>query len=230
MAKISSSSGLSGIIVLGMATVVIVAVIGSIAFFRNVQIGKPASTMRAVQDTVDRSLFQQLEEENKSLQKQIIEIKKSKVTEAHVSTTKEKEEKEKLDKKVKQLTDYKKKREESIQSISKRQLLRRYGPSPHYVEVELSFDPASNLADASKPAGEDTEVFMIQLAPVDEMPATVFHFLEQVNETLFDGASFHRNAGHVVQGGPAPNFESTGKANLNKRLKETGLFQVPFQE
>ena len=230
-------AGLSGLVAIGMVAVVLIAAAGTVSFFRGMRNrgGKPPATMRgggAGGNTVDRSLYEHLQEENKSLQKQIVEIQKSRVTEAHVSNTEDKKEKDKLEKSVKRLTDYKQRMHQNIQSISKRQLLNKYGPGPHYVEILVSFDPASNLADFTKPRGNDTDVILIQMAPVDEMPATVFHFLEQVNEKLYDGASFHRNAGHVVQGGPAPNFESVaaGGGNPMKRFKETGLAGVPFQE
>ena len=74
-------------------------------------------------------------------------------------------------------------------------------------------------------------MLLIELAPVDEMPATAFWFLEQVNATVYDGCSFHRNAGHVVQGGPAPNFETVqGVRSVMQKFAETGLESVPFQE
>ena len=37
------------------------------------------------------------------------------------------------------------------------------------------------------------------------MPTTVLYFLRQVRDGLLDGAVFHRNAHHVLQGGPGPN-------------------------
>ena len=69
----------------------------------------------------------------------------------------------------------------------------------------------------------------MQLAPADQMPATVFWFLEQVNATLYDGTSFFRNAGHVIQGGPVANFEFKGQ-NIMKKFVTSGLEGVPFQE
>lgn len=136
------------------------------------------------------------------------------------------------DKKHKKLFEYYKTSKihtkQAIKALLKRQLLDKYGPDPHYVEMVISFDPQSNIADTSRGVN-DTSTILIQLAPTNDLPATVFWFLEQVNATLYDGASFHRNAGHVVQGGPVANFESKGQ-NIMQKFKTSGLEGVPFQE
>jgi hypothetical protein len=121
---------------------------------------------------------------------------------------------------------------EMIQLISKRHLVEKYGVGPHYVEMLLSFDPQSNIADKNKgKSDDDTAILLIEMAPIDEMPTTVLWFLEQVNATIYDGCSFHRNAHHVVQGGPIANFETTddGKSVM-KKIRTTGLDSIPFQE
>ena len=61
------------------------------------------------------------------------------------------------------------------------------------------------------------------------MPYTVNHFLQQVSLGLWNGCSFHRNAGHVVQGGPITNHLNPG-ARLNVAFKEADLGSVVFQE
>ncbi len=65
---------------------------------------------------------------------------------------------------------------------------------------------------------------------MEELPHAVYWFLEQVSRKLYDGCSFHRNAGHVVQAGPAPNFLSGPNPRLNKRFKDAGFYNVLFQE
>lgn len=121
--------------------------------------------------------------------------------------------------------------EGQIKQLSKRELIEQYGEGPHHVEILFSFDPESNIADPTKKDNEtDTESLLIELAPTDEMPSTVFFFLKQVNATAFDGNSCYRNAGHVIQCGPAPNHESEDGVNLRKVFTDLGLENVPFQE
>ena len=89
------------------------------------------------------------------------------------------------------------------------------------------------------------------------MPHSVHFFLEQVSRNLYDGCSFHRNAGHVVQGktlferklicystlhcishnyqssfyegGPVTYYKNEG-ARPRKLFVESGLTSVSFQE
>jgi hypothetical protein len=121
-----------------------------------------------------------------------------------------------------------------IQLISKHHLIEKYGKGPHYVEILLSFDPQSNIADLTRstPNDDDTAILLIELAPITEMPATVYWFLEQINATIYNGAAFHRNAHHVVQGGIIANFVTkTGDIHrINELIRTTGLDSIPFQE
>lgn len=115
---------------------------------------------------------------------------------------------------------------QAIKALSKRLLMEKYGVGPHFIEMNVSFDPNSNIYSDSIPFGS----IILELAPISQMPAIDFWFLEQINHTLYDGASFHRNAGHVLQAGPVANFETPVNANLMQRFRESGLEGVPFQE
>lgn len=133
---------------------------------------------------------------------------------------------EEMQKRIDTLLKYKQKMKTTLQNWSKERLLDKYGPGPHYVEIELAFDPSSNIfAD-----GPDTDRITIELASEEDMPHSVLWFLDQVDRRLYDGCSFHRNAGHVIQGGPAPNFLTVPNAGLVKHFKESGLQSVLFQE
>jgi cyclophilin family peptidyl-prolyl cis-trans isomerase len=95
------------------------------------------------------------------------------------------------------------------------------------VAIQVQFDPASRELSGSL---VDTGTIVLELAPVNELPHVVYWFLEQVNRKLYDGTSFHRNAGHVVQGGPAPNFLSPPNPQIHKRFNESGFDSILFQE
>lgn len=95
------------------------------------------------------------------------------------------------------------------------------------MEILVAFDPEFPVVNED---GNDSQRIVIELAPVDEMPHVVYWFLEQVSRGLYDGCSFHRNAGHVVQGGPAPNFLSKPDPRLHKRFKDSGFYSILFQE
>jgi hypothetical protein len=103
----------------------------------------------------------------------------------------------------------------------------RFGPGPHRVEIRVQFDPASRKESETL---EDTGTIIIELAPVEELPHVVYWFLEQVHRKLYDGTSFHRNAGHVVQGGPAPNFLSPPNPQIHKRFKDAGYDVITAYE
>jgi cyclophilin family peptidyl-prolyl cis-trans isomerase len=119
---------------------------------------------------------------------------------------------------------------QSIQKLSRYAMLERFGPGPHHVEIEVAFDPASSGGNNKKVDDGQNNKIILELAKVEEMPHSVFWFLEQVTRGLFDGASFHRNAIHVVQGGPHTNFMSPPNANLYNRFKHSGFEHVMFQE
>ena len=247
---------MSGVVILAVSLLAMVATLGTIMLFvRTLPTTRPSwsgiratgvalsSSSNNIRTMVDRSLYDHIRQDNMLLQKQVIEMKKSQVTQAHVVTTDEQTRATALGQHVARLNDVTRQLRHEIQTISKRALWSKYGPGPHYVEFVLAFDPASNVASAAHPIppqqqqqhDDNTVSLIILMASEDDMPATVYHFLEQINATLYDGASFHRSAGHVVQAGPTPNFESKtknggGNKNLIQPFKTAGLEHVPFQE
>jgi|ERR1712232_1390187 len=126
-----------------------------------------------------------------------------------------------------QLQEQRQKMKEHVELMSRRALLEKYGPGPHEVEMFVRFD--------SNTEGEEVDggYITLELAPVDEMPHAVYWFLEQVEHGLYDGCSFHRNAGHVVQGGPVRNFLSPPEGDgptLEQRFTDSGFRSILFQE
>jgi cyclophilin family peptidyl-prolyl cis-trans isomerase len=128
-----------------------------------------------------------------------------------------------LQEKITQLEGYKKDMRRSIQHMSIQKLHEKYGNGPHRVEVQLAFDPDSKLEGTA-------DRIVLEMAPADEMPHTVYWFLEQVDHKHYDKCSFHRNANHVIQAGPVGNFLTAPNEGLLKRFKESGFESVLFQE
>jgi mRNA-degrading endonuclease RelE of RelBE toxin-antitoxin system len=145
----------------------------------------PASSLRAVppenKDIVTTvvtpssvSVINQLEAEYKALDAQVRKIKATKV----IMET---------DPKSQRVT-------KKLQEAAKKLLKARYGDYPTYrVKMELEFQPS--IPDYATNGKDGTLV--IEMAPVDLIPVSVFTFLE-VARTWKRG-SFHRNAGHVLQ-------------------------------
>jgi len=180
---------------------------------------------RIVNEKELKILNQQLIDEKKRLEFQIKDGKGlHKDGGIHAKQLEQRYEKEieKLNQSNGHLTTYRKKMQENIQLMSKTDLLERHGHGPHLIEIVVQFDSHKGFNDQG--------VFTVRMAPLEEMPHSVYWFLEQVQRKLYDGCSFHRNAGHVVQAGPAPNFLSPPNPQLNKRFKDAGFDSILFQE
>ena len=106
-------------------------------------------------------------------------------------------------------------------------IINSFGEGPHYVEIKLAFPPEAEIDGTDDPS---KNIILLEMAPAEEMPHAVYWFLRQVDLGLYDGCSFHRNAGHVIQGGPAPNFLSPHDPRLSRRFQQSGFDSIPFQE
>lgn len=137
----------------------------------------------------------------------------------------ERHEKVQLERKVRDTVHYATQMQEAVQKMSRERLLEKFGPGPHRMEIELAYPPESNMHN-----DVGGETILIELAPEEYMPHTVLTFLEQVDRKLWDGASFHRNAKHVIQAGPVANFLTPVNVHLSKKFKESGYEHVLFQE
>ena len=96
----------------------------------------------------------------------------------------------------------------------------RYGYRTLSVELELNF------------AEGDSAWITIELAPIDEMPHTVFTFLEQVEMGLYDdgGYAFHHNGEHIIMGAPVFNHLTPQDMDPAQRFADSGVKSVLFQE
>ena len=134
-----------------------------------------------------------LEVERKRIEQELIEsqTKAKELASALESVKQQPHDTSALDTKIAQLVDYKKKLHTSLKQYARRQVLEKFGPGPHRVEIQLGFDPNSNVYQA-----EGGDRIVIEMAPLADMPYTVWWFLNQVDRGLYDMTSFHRNAGH----------------------------------
>lgn len=85
---------------------------------------------------------------------------------------------------------------DSIRSASKEQVLQKYGPGPHQVELIVKL-----------PGSQATQTIKLEMASVDTkfgMPHAVHTFLDQVQAKAWDGAAFSFHAGHVLLAVPSP--------------------------
>jgi hypothetical protein len=118
---------------------------------------------------------------------------------AHMRRLKEAEDREsvsELEKRAENAESRLKNMIDSIRSSSAQQVLQKYGPGPHQVELLVTF-----------PGSEATQTIKLELASIDTkygMPHAVHTFLEQIESKSWDGAAFGFHAGHVLLAVPSP--------------------------
>jgi cyclophilin family peptidyl-prolyl cis-trans isomerase len=106
-----------------------------------------------------------------------------------------------------------------VQEISRRDAIAKYGAGVHRVQLELEFPDS--------PEGPNTIV--MELAPLELMPHSVFTFMEMVSADLFDGCSFILNAMHVIKAAPLPYDGSSASAKV-RAFTRNGLESVAYRE
>ena len=95
--------------------------------------------------------------------------------------------------------------------------LSRYGNGPFFIEFVLQF-----------PDDEETASFQIELAPLSDMPHTVFVFMELLTFHLFDGTTILGADGRFVEGGnPTNTIDSAQAVRLSERYAKFG-YQPPL--
>lgn len=108
--------------------------------------------------------------------------------------------------------------QERVKILSRHEVMQKYGPGPHRVEIELEF-----------PGEAASSSFVVELAPLDLLPHSVDTFLGMVSAGLWDGCSFVMNAVHVVKAAPLPIDGNDAKNKLEAFEKE-GLNHLAFDE
>lgn len=108
-----------------------------------------------------------------------------------------------------------------IQETSRQDALEKYGSGVLRVELQLSFP--------GKPDGGPDTSMVLEMASLDEMPHSVFMFLEMVDRKLFDGCSFILYAMDIIKAAPLPS-DGTSTAAKVKAFARAGLDSVAFRE
>jgi len=80
-----------------------------------------------------------------------------------------------------------------LQVLTQELIVKRYKSTKFRIQVDLEFPSAITEKDGLP----STDSFLIELAPIDLVPVSVYYFLELVRD--FKSGSFIRNANHVLQ-------------------------------
>jgi len=108
---------------------------------------------------------------------------------------------------------------EQVKLISRRDAISKYGSGLQRVEMELVFPDKR----------DGPTKFVIEMAPLDLMPHSVYTFLEMVSTGLIDGTSFILNALHVVKAAPLP-YDGSSASDKARDFADYGLESVAFRE
>jgi len=108
--------------------------------------------------------------------------------------------------------------QDDMAKFSKAMAIQHFGKGPHYVEFQVKIP---------NPKKSEKAYFTIEMASLDEMPATVLLFLEQVAWGLWDGTSFYINAPHALFVQPR---SSAATVNKLGDMEAKGLARVAVKE
>jgi cyclophilin family peptidyl-prolyl cis-trans isomerase len=124
-----------------------------------------------------------------------------------------------IQRKLKYSANRAEKLKEQVRVISKRDAVAKFGAGVKRVEIELIFPPGD----------EGPTTFVIEMAPIDLMPHSVYTFLEMVSSGLLNGCSFILNALHVLKAAPLP-YDGTSASDKARDFLDSGLESVAFRE
>jgi len=111
--------------------------------------------------------------------------------------------------------------QQDLQEWAQHRVREQWGPGPHRVQITVRFDPQSHVEP-------DRGTIVLELAPLDLLPFATYWFLEQVTHGVYDGASFHSNAAHLVQAGLEEN--SWSPPDLIDKFLAAGYGRLLFPE
>ena len=82
----------------------------------------------------------------------------------------------------------------NLQEQSRKIILEKYGPGPHFIEVDVLTGPNARVPGR----------FVVELASINYMPCSVLSFMDMVEQKLWDNTVFyhHSSQHHVVAAAP----------------------------
>lgn len=118
-----------------------------------------------------------------------------------------------------------------VVEMSKQEAIDKFGDGDIRVEMDLVFPPVY-AADGSVLPDNGPKTIVLEMAPLDLMPHSVYTFLEMVSEGLIEGCSFVTNNEHTLKTAPMPHDTSSPKVTKLKTMQfyDANLESVAFQE
>ena len=116
----------------------------------------------------------------------------------------------------KDIQSWKEKAESLVKKIdfrSRRDVLKTYGPGPHYVRMTFSLSP------------DVSENILLKMAPLDMMSHTVQMFLKLIEEKMYVGGTFLLARDHIIAAAPIDSFDSENNRRLEEKINAEGFFR-----
>ena len=116
-------------------------------------------------------------------------------------------------------------------AISKQDVIDKYGDGDIRVTMNLIFPPIVS-EDGSLLPDKGPSTIVMEMAPLDFMPHSVYTFLEMVSEGLIEGCSFVTNNEHTLKTAPLPHDNNSPVKAKRKTMQfyDADLESVAFQE
>jgi cyclophilin family peptidyl-prolyl cis-trans isomerase len=111
---------------------------------------------------------------------------------------------------------------------SKQDAVKKYGGGDIRIKMDLVF-PTTTLEDGTVLEDTGPHSIVMEMAPLDLMPHSVYTFLEMISEGLLDGCSFIINAMHELKAAPLP-YDGSPASIKAKQFSDSGLESVAFKE
>ncbi len=99
---------------------------------------------------------------------------------------------------------------------SRRNVLKQYGPGPHYVRMAIASSPSSPDAINGN--------ILLKLAPLDMMPHTIDMFLKLIEEKLYVGGTFILARDHILAAGPFDLVDGEKNQRMEEEMVQEGYF------